>query len=74
MIEKLIKDEIERSISKPDVEPHEFVGRLDRDCEVCGKPDRNPTHVISRPSNDKPDSQDEVQSHPADSGSDSATA
>lgn len=24
---------------------HDFVGRLDRDCEVCGKPDRNVVHA-----------------------------
>lgn len=24
--------------------PHEFVGRLDRWCEVCGLPDRHPIH------------------------------
>ena len=23
---------------------HEFLGRSDRDCEVCGMPDRHPVH------------------------------
>lgn len=24
---------------------HTFQGRLDRDCEICGAPDRNPVHI-----------------------------
>lgn len=27
------------------VGPHKFVGRLDRWCEVCNRPDRDPIHV-----------------------------
>lgn len=27
-------------------EPHEFVGRLDRWCEVCSKPDLNAIHIV----------------------------
>ena len=27
--------------------PHEFVGRLDRWCEVCGEPDRDARHLFS---------------------------
>lgn len=50
---KIAQDEVDRAVSLPDDEPHTFVGRLDRDCERCGKPDRNPIH-ISRPSNDQP--------------------
>jgi hypothetical protein len=29
-------------------EPHEFVGRLDRRCEVCNRPDRHPIHAAQR--------------------------
>jgi hypothetical protein len=25
--------------------PHQFVGRLDRWCEVCNRPDRHPIHA-----------------------------
>lgn len=30
--------------------PHVFTGRLDRDCEVCGEPDRDARHFFSRES------------------------
>jgi len=29
---------------KSAAQPHEFVGRLDRWCEVCHRPDRDPIH------------------------------
>ena len=29
----------------PGHHPHAFKGRLDRDCETCGKPDRAPIHT-----------------------------
>lgn len=28
------------------MKPHQFVGRLDRDCEVCQRPDRDPIHNV----------------------------
>lgn len=31
-------------------ERHRFEGRLDRDCEVCGHPDRHPSHTWERDS------------------------
>lgn len=45
MKEIIALDEAERSAALPDDEPHEFIGRIDRDCERCGKPDRNPIHI-----------------------------
>lgn len=33
-------------VRPPQDAPHNFVGRLDRDCELCGKPDRDPIHRI----------------------------
>lgn len=35
----------ESAMSPPETEPHPFVGRLDRWCEVCDRPDRNPIHT-----------------------------
>lgn len=35
------------------VERHKFIGRFDRDCEICGYPDRNPVHIWDSP--DHPD-------------------
>lgn len=36
--------EAERNQMPRGFEPHRFVGRLDRNCEQCGAPDRNPVH------------------------------
>jgi len=47
--EKIAQDEVDRATVLPDDEPHQFVGRLDRDCERCGKPDRNPIHTTVKP-------------------------
>jgi hypothetical protein len=52
-----IAAELERELPPEGIEPHAFVGVLygvpDRDCEVCGKPDRNPIHkaayIVSSP-------------------------
>jgi hypothetical protein len=30
--------------AEPESSPHSFAGRLDRDCEICGLPDRDPIH------------------------------
>lgn len=32
----------------PATRPHEFVGRIDRACEICGFPDRAAVHVYAR--------------------------
>lgn len=48
-IEKAIAaDEVKRSVELPDVHPHQFSGRSDQDCIVCGKPDRNPIHKMTQ--------------------------
>lgn len=39
-----------KAIALPaDHQPHAFVGRGDRWCEVCNWPDRNPIHIIPEP-------------------------
>lgn len=37
----------EAAMAPPDkpIQPHAFVGRSDRWCEVCDRPDRNPIHI-----------------------------
>lgn len=39
-----IANELDRELSPGYVPAHSFQGRSDRDCEVCGYPDRNPIH------------------------------
>jgi hypothetical protein len=46
--ESIAKDEVKRSVELPDVLPHQFQGRSDQDCLVCGKPDRNPIHKVAQ--------------------------
>src|ERR1051326_1269019 len=42
--EEIAKDEARRSLEMPETPPHQFQGRADQGCLVCGKPDRNPIH------------------------------
>lgn len=37
-------DEANRSAGPVAHPPHPHTGRQDRDCDVCGKPDRHPIH------------------------------
>lgn len=41
--------EVARELAPADFTPHAFKGRGDRDCELCGMPDRNEIHKVSAP-------------------------
>ena len=48
-LREFIKAELVAAIEEDrKLRPHLFVGSFDRDCELCGNPDRDEIHVFSR--------------------------
>lgn len=48
-MERLIEEAINAAVEEDrKTRQHQFIGRTDRGCELCGEPDRDEIHIYSR--------------------------